>query len=297
MKKFNPIYLSVVLSTYNDEKYIAESIQSILNQSYPYFEFIIVNDGSKDGTLDIIKSFDDARIVLIDKPNTGLIDSLNTGVRTAKYEWIARMDGDDVAEPNRFEEEVKLIKEGVAVISSQCNLINNQGVYFGKTKFPTSKSGIRFFIKTDLNFPIAHPSVIFYKPFYLEVGGYDPLMQVAEDIDLWMKISCKGELVICDKFLLNLRKHAGNISSTKAELQILHAWVAYAKYIYGIHRPLTEVEFNKIKHIILYGWAFNTYKNYREVGKIGLLYRVLLKNIFTRTNTELKKYMIALKNK
>lgn len=91
-----PIYLSVVLSTYNDEKYIAEAIQSILEQTYPYFEFIIVNDGSYDRTLEIINSFKNSRIILIDKPNTGLIDSLNIGILSSKYDWIARVDFYDI---------------------------------------------------------------------------------------------------------------------------------------------------------------------------------------------------------
>lgn len=136
------IFLSVVLSTYNDEKYIAEAIQSILDQTYPYFEFIIVNDGSTDSTLNIIKSFKDDRIVLIDKPNTGLIDSLNTGVRAAKYDWIARMDGDDIAEPYRFEEQVKAIKRDIVLVSSQCSIIDSDGISIGTTRFLTSRIGI-----------------------------------------------------------------------------------------------------------------------------------------------------------
>ena len=241
--------ISVVISTYNDEKYIAESIQSILNQTYPYFELIIVNDGSTDNTLQIVKSFDDPRIVIIDKPNTGLIDSLNVGVKAATYEWIARMDGDDVAEPTRFEEEIKLFRDNVVIVSSQCSVINEFGVTTGRTKFFTSKFGVALSNLFDLSL-IAHPTVIFNKSVYNEVGGYDPLMYVAEDYDLWAKMCAKGKLAICNKQLLKLRKHGGNISSNKRKVAILNNCIGYIKKMSNINRCLTPSEYESLKHAV-----------------------------------------------
>ena len=107
----NEPLISVLLCTYNDEKYIKDAIESILNQTFKKFEFIIVNDGSTDRTLDIIKQYNDERIVLIDKKNTGLTDSLNLGVSIAKTNWIARMDGDDISINNRFENQIKYLKD------------------------------------------------------------------------------------------------------------------------------------------------------------------------------------------
>lgn len=79
-----PIYLSVVLCTYNEERYIMDSVLSILNQTYPYFELIIVNDGSTDKTKEILETLNDKRIRIINKPNTGLPNSLNVGISQAK---------------------------------------------------------------------------------------------------------------------------------------------------------------------------------------------------------------------
>lgn len=248
--KTEPIFLSVVLSTYNDEKYIAEAIQSILDQTYPYFEFIIVNDGSTDGTLNIIKSFRDDRIVLIDKPNTGLIDSLNTGVKTAKYDWIARMDGDDIAEPYRFEEQVKAIKKGIVLISSQCSIIDSDGVSIGTTRFLTSKIGITF--SKVLEFPlIVHPVVLFKKQVFEAVGGYDKNMYVAEDYDLWCKILSFGDVYICTKCLLRLRKHGDNISVQKRDEQKINLLIGYIKYLFGINRTLTDTEYQALRGAVL----------------------------------------------
>lgn len=259
MIKQLPIHLSVVLSTYNDEHYISESIQSILNQTYPYFELIIVNDGSTDKTLKIVKSFNDPRIVLINKPNTGLIDSLNIGVKYAKYDWIARMDGDDIAEPNRFEEEIKLINNDVVIISSQCSVINELGTTISHTKFFTSNIGISLSHLLDLSL-IAHPTVIFNKKAFFEVGGYDSMMYVAEDYDLWAKMCTKGKLVISNKQLLKLRKHSGNISTAKREIAILNNCIGYIKRIHRINRSLTTSEYQSIKQTVerlkLYKWYY-----------------------------------------
>src|SRR5688500_15226048 len=104
MKKHKPA-ISVVMSAYNSDKYIAKAIESILNQTFKDFEFIIINDGSKDESLKIIKRYGkkDKRIVLIDnKKNLGLIKSLNKGLKIAKGKYIARMDSDDIAMPQRF---------------------------------------------------------------------------------------------------------------------------------------------------------------------------------------------------
>ncbi len=284
----NPIYLSVVLSTYNDENYIAESINSILNQSYPYFEFIIVNDGSTDDTLKVIKSFKDPRIILIDKPNSGLINSLNIGVKAAKYDWIARMDGDDIAEPNRFEEEVKYIKTGVAVVSSQCNIIDSKGSIIGKTKFMTSTIGKYFSFKYSIVL-IAHPTVIFNKHLFNQVGGYDKNMYVAEDYDLWTKMLAFGKLEVCNKRLLNLRKHNNNISAKGQYFQQLNSTIGVVKRIHKLNRSLTELEYTEIKELVLKSNFYNT----RSLisGPVGYVLHQIYLYYACRRNKAIKEYV------
>ena len=288
--KTEPIFLSVVLSTYNDEKYIAEAIQSILDQTYPYFEFIIVNDGSTDGTLDIIKSFRDDRIVLIDKPNTGLIDSLNTGVRAAKYDWIARMDGDDIAEPYRFEEQVKAIKKGIVLISSQCSIIDSDGVSIGTTRFLTSKTGITF--SKVLEFPlIVHPVVLFKKKVFEAVGGYDKNMYVAEDYDLWCKIFSFGDVYICTKCLLRLRKHGDNISIQKRDEQKINLLIGYIKYLFGINRTLTDTEYQALRGAVLTSEVFC--KRSKSRGTLSFTLSRIKRYILIKHNKSFKRILTS----
>ena len=248
MKK-NNIYLSIVLSTYNEEKYIAKSIQSILDQSYPYFEFIIVNDGSTDNTLHIIKSFVDSRIVIIDKPNTGLPDSLNEGIKAAKYDWIARMDGDDIAAPNRFETQVQYIDDSVGVIGGQFKTIdeNDKLSITSISSKPLKYSTCKWWLLLGMS-PLAHPTVLIRKSCLLEHGGYDANFRAAQDMELWSRLSPDVKIINIPESVLFYRKHSNNISNKRKQLQMQLTFLGYLKYVLQIRRPLSSDEFIKFKN-------------------------------------------------
>ena len=109
--------ISVVMPTFNGEKFIKEAIESILNQTFNDFEFIIVNDGSIDNTEKIIQSFSDKRIVYVKKEqNSGISDTLNLGISLAKGKYIARMDDDDISIPNRFERQLEVFASDLKII-------------------------------------------------------------------------------------------------------------------------------------------------------------------------------------
>lgn len=248
MKK-NNIYLSIVLSTYNEEKYIAKSIQSILDQSYPYFEFIIVNDGSTDNTLQIIKSFVDSRIVIIDKPNTGLPDSLNEGIKAAKYDWIARMDGDDIAAPNRFETQVQYIDDSVGVIGGQFKTIdeNDKLSNTSISSKPLKYSTCKWWLLLGMS-PLAHPTVLIRKSCLLEHGGYDTNFRAAQDMELWGRLSPDVKIINIPESVLFYRKHSNNISNKRKGLQMQLTFLGFLKYVLQIRRPLNADEFIKFKN-------------------------------------------------
>lgn len=247
----NKIYLSVVLSTYNEEKYIAESIQSVLDQTYPYFEFIIVNDGSTDGTLDIIRSFDDQRIVIIDKQNTGLPDSLNKGIERAKYDWIARMDGDDICLPERFEKQVELIKAGYDVIGGQFKTIDENGDFMssGESHNPLSPWKSKFYAHLGWT-PLIHPSAVINKKKLLAIGCYDTNFKAAQDIDLWLRLSHYCRIANVPNVVLHYRKHKNTITSNRKELQTRLSFLAFMKYCLRIDKSLSPIEFEQFKNII-----------------------------------------------
>lgn len=258
IKNDHKIWISVLLCTYNDEKYIAETIQSILDQTYPYFEFIIVNDGSTDKTTEIIDTFKDKRIVHIRKPNTGLTDSLNFGLSQCQYNWIARIDGDDIALPKRLEKQIQQAKEEVAVIGTQYRHIDENGEILNSVKLPCHHEDI---LKRGLSGAVMfnHPSVLINKKLVLDSDGYDPLIEAAEDFDLWLKISSRGQLINLPDYLMLYRMHSQKISVLKRGIQFQNMEIAALKYRTGIFRNVTENEYGILKATleknILYQYA------------------------------------------
>lgn len=265
-----PIYISVVLCTYNDERYIKSSVDSVLNQTYPYFELIIVNDGSTDNTLQILENIEDERIRIINKPNTGLADSLNEGIKAAKYQWIARMDGDDISLPNRFEAQIKLIDSGASVIGGQFYVIDENSEY--KSNIPSNNPltplRSKLYVMLGWN-PLAHPSALISKKALSMVGGYDPNFSASQDMDLWFRISKKHKIINTKEIVLLYRKHSNNISNGRKEFQTKMAFMAYIKRALGINRVLTKKEFCILQDNILISSLVS--KNYDYVNRLGSL--------------------------
>ena len=182
--------VSVVMSVYNGEKYLREAIDSILNQTFTDFEFIIINDGSTDNTLKIIKSYKDPRIVLISRKNKGLVASLNEGIGKAKGKYIARMDADDVSLPERFEKQVEYMIQhpGVGLIGSQVALIGENGEIVNPLiSRPIKDQHIK--LLNGYGTVITHVAALFKKDLFMEVGGYNEKYYLAEDHDLWCRMA------------------------------------------------------------------------------------------------------------
>lgn len=114
--------VSVIMPVYNAEKFLAEAIESILNQTYQNFEFIILNDGSEDASIDIINSYstEDARIKVISRKNKGLVETLNEGLTLSEGKYICRMDADDISKPTRIEKQVRFLEESPNVVLVGC---------------------------------------------------------------------------------------------------------------------------------------------------------------------------------
>lgn len=222
--------VSFLMSVYNDGKYLNDCINSILSQSFDDFELIIVNDGSTDDSSEIIRSFDDDRIKIFDKDNSGLTSSLNYGLKYCQGDWIARIDGDDICEVDRLFYQLQYAESGVAVIGSRARLIDGNGKYIdSNTEVPLTHAKI---LKSILNskLSLSHPATLINKKLMLEVGGYDERFIVAQDVDLWLRLSKVGMLLNVDKELIKLRKHGDNISQKKFEEQTLNGLLSRAIY-------------------------------------------------------------------
>src|SRR3989344_2799283 len=183
--------VSVVMAVYNGEKYLDTSIPSILNQSFRDFEFIIVNDGSVDGTVDVIQKYakQDNRIVLINQENTGLSVALNNGVKIARGKYVARQDVDDVSLPHRLEAQVNTIEDQCLLVSGWANFDDDNETS------PRLYNFLRLLPYTwRLNFlrfvnPCTHGTYFFSKEHFWKVGGYRSGFKYAQDYDLLLRFA------------------------------------------------------------------------------------------------------------
>ena len=261
-----PIYLSVVLCTYNEERYIMDSVLSILNQTYPYFELIIVNDGSTDKTKEILETLNDKRIRIINKQNTGLPHSLNVGISHAKYDWIARMDGDDIALPNRFADQIKLIEQGYDIIGGQFLEIDGDGVMKSTicSRKPVCALKCKLFVFLGWN-PLAHPTAIIKKNILEKMGGYDENFKASQDLELWSRLSHCCKIINSNEVVLKYRKHANNISNSKKDKQIFLGFMAFVKYALKIRKPLNFSQFDMLTNDVFVKKCI--YKNRKKFDK------------------------------
>ncbi len=205
--------ISVIMSVYNGDKYLREAVESILNQTYKDFEFIIINDGSTDDSLGILKNFqiEDSRIKFVSRENKGLIESLNEGVKVAQGEYIVRIDADDVSLPERLQKQLKyVIDNDLAVCGTWAEGIDENGDKIYNMDYPPVAGKVRSF--TLLHNPFIHPSVIFRKDVFEKVGGYRKFFKYIEDYELWTRIVFKYKTGNIPEALLKYRMHDGQIT-------------------------------------------------------------------------------------
>lgn len=208
--------ISVVLPVYNCERYIGAAIASILNQSFDDFELIIINDGSSDASDKIISSFTDSRINYIQQENKGLAKTLNNGVSVALGKYVARMDADDISEPNRFERQIEVFKKNadVGIVSSNVEYINEDGCPMGLSLSYISEGLILKALKKG-NI-IFHPTVMFKKDIFEQVGGYDEVIGCYfEDYLLWLEMLKLTRIATIRRPLLKYRILSSSISRNK----------------------------------------------------------------------------------
>jgi glycosyltransferase involved in cell wall biosynthesis len=215
--------ISVIMSVYNNIEYIEDAVDSILNQTYRDFEFIILEDGSNDGSREklIEYSEQDARIKLIqNEKNKGLTKNLNHGLDIAQGKYIARMDGDDIAMPTRFEEQVKHFEadgELVLIGTGYYTIDNNTERYRLTLDSYDKKVTTWLSIFTP---PLMHPSSM-YRKSLMELGlRYDEKTFPAEDFDFWSRIMQHGTCYLIPKPLIDYRLHDNNISATRRGEQL-----------------------------------------------------------------------------
>jgi glycosyl transferase family 2 len=241
----NPM-VSVVMSVFNGERFLREAMDSILDQRFRDFEFIVVDDGSTDRSASILDSYSkrDPRVTVCHKENSGLIESLNRGCLLAQGKYIARMDADDISVGDRLMWQVDFMEKHphVAVLGGAVEWIDAEGKSLGTLRHPVEDGEIKSALLHDN--VILHPTVIMQREAFVAAGGYRTAVVAAEDYDLWLRIAEHFQLANLEAIVLKYRIHPSQISVTKRRQQTLSALavqVSASLRRRGIPDPLDSV--------------------------------------------------------
>ena len=206
--------ISAIMAVYNTkEEWLKESIESILNQTYSDFEFIIINDGSTNNVENVILSYKDERIKYIKQENQGLAKSLNNGLDIAKGEYIARMDSDDISLPERFEKQVKFLDENLDI-----SIVGTSHEYFPNGKIAKMLKYPKYidFLKGN---SIGHPTVMFRRADFEKYDlKYNP-EYLCEDYELWSRAIKYLKFANIQEILLKYRWHENNLSKPNEKFE------------------------------------------------------------------------------
>lgn len=187
-----PDLVSVVMAVHNGEPHLSESITSVLDQSHADFEFVVVNDGSTDGTVEIIRSYSDNRIRLFNRPHSGLPASLNFGIRVSSGLYIARQDADDISDRDRLKEQLSVFASDPTLdfCASDFQIIDESGRFIANRAVPRTNDQLQRELRRQN--PICHGSVMLKKSAFDKYGNYDERLQFAQDYELWIRMLERG---------------------------------------------------------------------------------------------------------
>jgi glycosyltransferase involved in cell wall biosynthesis len=212
--------VSVVIPVYNGAADVRSAIESILKQTFQDFEMIVINDGSKDNSAEVIESIPDKRIRVFHQDNIGLAATLNRGISKARGRYIARLDQDDISLPARLERQVEFIEA-----HPDCALLGTRAIIWEGDRqtdrvhdHPADDASLKF--ELLFNNPFVHASVMMRKSVLEELGGYavDPDRQPPEDYELWSRISRKYKVANIPERLTIYREVPKSMSRTQANL-------------------------------------------------------------------------------
>lgn len=221
--ELNPI-ISVIMPVYNSLRYLKDAVESILQQSFKNFEFLIFDDGSTDGSREklMLYAAADSRIRLFLRDHGGHTRLLNEGINYSQGEFIARMDSDDIAMPSRFETQIDYLGKhpDCVAVGSEVLIIDPDGSPIGIKGQDTEHEAID---QTHLNGrggAVIHPSAMFRKDALQQIGGYKPELEPAEDFDLFLRLAEVGKLANVPQVLMKYRQHFQRTTDRRRDTQL-----------------------------------------------------------------------------
>jgi glycosyltransferase involved in cell wall biosynthesis len=245
--------VTVLMSVYNGKRFVAKAIDSIANQTYENFEFIIIDDGSTDNTPEILKKYteNDNRIRIIKQKNQGLTRSLNRGASLAQGMFIARQDADDISMPERLERQVRYLMDNpdTVVVGSCAGPISGEDTVFNLVKDGIREGAVRVDISMQ-NF-LPHSSAMFRKDIFEKCRGYNESFKVSQDFELWNRMSGFGNVDVLNEILVKRRTDSSGISRKKILKQMDAAARIRWKYRkYNEFYTIILIVFYGLRHVV-----------------------------------------------
>jgi glycosyltransferase involved in cell wall biosynthesis len=219
------------MSMKNAMPYLEQAVSSILNQTSSDWEFVIVDNCSTDTSPAVVEAAarTESRIVFLrNERDLGHSGGLNRGLAICRGTWIARMDADDIALPDRLDRQLAFLRENPDVATTGClaYYIDPEGHRVGKTiPVLTTREEFRRYYDAGLPIGIMHPGAMIRRDVILEAGGYRPEYDPANDIDLWCRISDRHLILVQPEHLIEYRVHGGSLSAASYEFgRLKHLW-------------------------------------------------------------------------
>jgi len=215
--------ISVITPVYNNAPYMREALDSILDQTFGDFEYILINDGSTDNSLEIIEEYaqKDPRIRIASHGNKGYIAALNEGLDVARAEFIARMDADDVSLSDRFEKQIAYLRAHpeCVVVGGRVLLIDSEGAPLREMCDETTHDEIDAAHLAGRGGTIVHPAMMARRSAIDSIGKYSDAYPWAEDLDFFLRLAEVGRVANLPGVILRYRQHLSSIGYSKSEVQ------------------------------------------------------------------------------
>lgn len=252
--------ITVLMPAYNAAKYIAPAIISVLKQSFSNFELLIINDGSTDATENIIRSFSDERVKLINQTHQGIAAALNLGLLNASASLIARFDADDICYPQRLQKQFEFLQEHpqYVLIGSDVDYADHNGEYLYQYT-NTGHTHEEIAERIAAFCPFIHSSVMYKKNIALQAGGYDAKAHTFEDYRLWTRFITRGKVCNLSESLVLVRLNPESV--TVDEKLRGKRFTALKKEIL-FQSPVISIEQEKELQDILRSQDFFDFKKY-----------------------------------
>ncbi len=249
-------FISVILPVYNAQPFLKEAIESILNQSYSNFEFIIINDGSTDDSEKIILQFNDSRIKYYYQQNKGLGATLNIGLSLSTGTYIARQDQDDISYPDRFKKQIDFLEKNptIVLLGTRAKIFTENSTEIKYHNHATHSANLKFDLLFDN--PFVHSSVMFKKSAIDAVGDYTIDRNLYEDYDLWSRMSLNGEVANLSDILLDYRHHSKGLSTNSSNFK---EYALFEQGLKNTKKLIGELSTPVIDLLALFHWKIEKY--------------------------------------